>query len=347
MILFIKPFCTCLLHGSRLSALVCSSASETATSAAAAASPVATTTSSAASATAKAVVSLPISLMLVLLPITTILVTRLRLLLMMILLLLLLLLLHLHLRQIHLELLLRLGLRLHRRRLQRRGPLGVRAALALGPVRAEAREVKGAELAADVLLGADGPQRAEAHVVVRAGRQLGQRVDVQVEALLAVGAVAVAHEEVALGHAAEVVLVEELAGDALFAEAAQPVLADERVEAAGRVGGRLAVGDVALRAACAVGAAARLVGAANGPVDGEADLVGLAEEGGEGEGVRLRGVVEDRGGWAARYRRRRGGFCRHCSFWSGGVARACSGRRRCRYDYMVQLGVGRCIERCF
>lgn len=85
-----------------------------------------------------------------------------------------------------------------------------------------------------MLLAAIGAQGAEALVVVRAGRELGLGVDVQVEALVAVRAVAVPHEEVALGHLAQVVLVQELAALALLAERAQPVLAHERVVA--RVG---------------------------------------------------------------------------------------------------------------
>lgn len=102
----------------------------------------------------------------------------------------------------------------------------MRASLAGGAVGAEAGEVEEADAAADVFLGAAGAEGAEALVVVRAGRELGLRVDMEVEALLAVGAVAVAGEEVALGHLAEVVLVEELAVLALFAEAAEPVFAD-------------------------------------------------------------------------------------------------------------------------
>ena len=102
------------------------------------------------------------------------------------------------------------------------------AHLAVG---AEAGQVKGANLPPDVLLGAVGTEGAEAPLVVGAGRQLGGRVDVQIEALIAVGAVAVAHEEVALGHLAQVVLVQELARRALLAEAAQPVLAHQAVEA--------------------------------------------------------------------------------------------------------------------
>ena len=113
----------------------------------------------------------------------------------------------------------------------------------------------------------------------------------QVQALVAVGAVPVAHEEVALGHLAQVVLVQELAVLALLAEPPQPVLADERVEPA-RGGLRVGRG-VALGAAGAVGAVARLEGAADGAVGREADLVGLAEEKREAEVVDGAGVVED------------------------------------------------------
>lgn len=108
----------------------------------------------------------------------------------------------------------------------------MRPGLTLGPIRAEPSEVVRAQLPADVLLRAPRPQRAEPHIVVRAGRQPAHGVDVEIQALVAVGAVPVAHEEVALGHLAEVVLVQELAVLALLAQAAQPVLADEAVEAA-------------------------------------------------------------------------------------------------------------------
>lgn len=102
----------------------------------------------------------------------------------------------------------------------------------------------------------------------------------QVQTLLAVGAVAVAHEEVALGHLAQVVLVQKLTVLALFAQAAQPVLAHERVEPARRLllVPRAAVRDVPLGAARAVGAAAGLEGLADGAVGREADLVCLTEE---------------------------------------------------------------------
>lgn len=219
----------------------------------------------------------------------------------------------------------------------------MRAALALGSLRAEASEVKRAQLAPDVLLGANGAERAEAHVVVRAGRQLGHGVDVEVQALLAVGAVAVAHEEVALGHLAQIVLVQELAGDALFAQAAQPVLAHERVEPAGRVRRRLAVRDVPLRAPRAVGAAARLVGLADGPVHGQADLVCLAQEGGEAERVGAGCVVEDGGGWAVERRRRRGRFCRH----GGRACRRVRGDAFRRCAFVAATGrIGKGLSRC-
>lgn len=177
------------------------------------------------------------------------------------------------------------------RLLQIPSPLRVRAHLALGPVGAEPGEVEGTQLPPHVLLRAPGPKRAEAHVVVRARRQPAQRVDVQIQALVAVGAVPVAHEEVALGHLAQVVLVQELAVLALLAEAAQPVLADERVEPAR--GGLRVRRDVPLGAARAVGAVARLEGAAYGAVGGQADLVRSPEEGGEVEVVGRRRVVED------------------------------------------------------
>lgn len=82
--------------------------------------------------------------------------------------------------------------------------------------------------------------------------------------------------------------MQELALLALLAQAAQPVLAHQRVEPARRVLLLLllllravlgaAVRDVALGAPRAVGAAARLEGFAYRAVGGEADLVRLAEE---------------------------------------------------------------------
>lgn len=221
-------------------------------------------------------------------------------------------------------LLLLLLLRLQRRPFERATPFRMRT-LALGPVGTEPREVKLAQLPPHMLLGAVRTQRTKAHVVVRTRRQLGRRVDVQVQTLLPVGAVAVAHEEVALGHLAQVILVEEFAVLALLAQPAQPVLADEGVEPArglARLGGIL---DVALDAARAVGAGACLVGLADGAVGGEADLVGLAEEGREAEVVRLGRVVEDGGSGGGGG----GGDCAGCHDW-GRVWVVRLGRRKKR-----------------
>lgn len=89
--------------------------------------------------------------------------------------------------------------------------------------------------------------------------------------------------------------MQELAVFALLAEAAQPVLADERIQSARR---RLRVGrGMALGASGAIGAVACLEGAADGPVGREANLICLSEEGGEAEVVDGGRVVEDgRGG---------------------------------------------------
>lgn len=127
---------------------------------------------------------------------------------------------------------------------------------------AEASEVVGAHLLADMFLGAPGPERAEALLVMWAGWQLALGVDMQIQALVAVGAEAVAQEKVALGHLPQVELVQELAALALFAQATQPVLADERVERVAAILLAAAAwdGDVALGAACSEGAVAIDVG---------------------------------------------------------------------------------------
>lgn len=62
----------------------------------------------------------------------------------------------------------------------------MRSDLAVRPVGAEAREVVDAQLPPDVLLGAPGTQGAEAHVVVGAGWESAEGVNVQVETLIAV-----------------------------------------------------------------------------------------------------------------------------------------------------------------
>lgn len=141
-----------------------------------------------------------------------------------------------------------------------------------------------------MFLVASRAERAKSPVVMRTGGQFRLRVDVQVETLVAVGAVAVAHEEVALGHLAQVVLVQELARFSLLAEPAEPVLADQGAKtsvagAAGGLGGVGRSGDMALGAVGSEGTVAGLVGFADWSVGREGVLVGLLEKGGECEGV--------------------------------------------------------------
>lgn len=185
-----------------------------------------------------------------------------------------------------------LSLDLHRGLFQVLLPLGVGALLAVPAVGAEAGQEVGTQLLAHVLLGAAWAQGTEALVVVWARRQLALGVDVEVEALVAVAAEPVAQEEVALGHLAQVELVEELARLALLAQTAQPVLADQRIEgmaAAAFVLGAAGRGDVSLGAAGAHGTVAVAVCLTYGTVGWEAVEIGLLEEGGEREGGRLLG----------------------------------------------------------
>lgn len=189
-------------------------------------------------------------------------------------------------------------------------PPRMRALLTRRTVGAEAGEVARAQLAADVLLAAGGAQRTEALVVVGAGRQLGLGVDVQIQTLVAVAAVAVADEEVALGHLAQVVLVQELAALALLAQRAQPVLAHQRVVA--RVGARRRVGrHVPVRARRPQRTVPRYEGFAYRSVGGKAVAVGRAQERREAEAVARRLVLEDLlrelGGSRRRLGRRHGG----------------------------------------
>jgi hypothetical protein len=100
---------------------------------------------------------------------------------------------------------------------------------------------------------------------------------VLIHALIPVLTEAMAREVIALGHAAQVVFVQELASLALFAEAAHPVFADEAVE------GGLQV--VLVGAGVAERAVALDEGFAEGAGGGEAETVFAGEEGREGEGV--------------------------------------------------------------
>lgn len=115
----------------------------------------------------------------------------------------------------------------------------------------------------------------------------------EVEAFIAVAAEAIAQEKVALGHLAQVELVQELARLALLAESTKPVLANERVEgmttavllSAAAVGCR----DVPFRAARAQRAVAVIVGFAYWSVGGQAVEICLLEERRKGEEWRVLG----------------------------------------------------------
>ena len=111
-------------------------------------------------------------------------------------------------------------------------------------------------------------------------------MDVLVQALVAVGAGAVLAEVHALGHLAEVILVQEFAGLATLAQTAQPMLAYHAVPAT-----MLSVGVLVLvRTGAAEGAVALQICFADGTVGIEADSVFFAEEGGEGEVGDLEGL---------------------------------------------------------
>lgn len=219
----------------------------------------------------------------------------------------------------------------HGRLLQVRRVARVRL-LALRPLRAEAREVELAQRLPDVLLGAAGPQRAEAALVPRARREAGVRVDVEVETLVcgwdgmlafaqgkgraggghrtrrrtSIAAVPVPHEEVALGHLPQVVLVQELAALALLAQAAQPVLAHEVVEVA-----VVALRDMAVRARVAHGAVALEEGLACRPCVRDAESLRREEERAEGELVTRVLVLDDLLGQLVRARVGRERLCFH------------------------------------
>lgn len=71
-----------------------------------------------------------------------------------------------------------------------------------------------------------GSQRTEASHKPLTQRQSTLRVDMQIQTLVSVRAIPIPAKKVALWHFTQVVLVEKFAVIALFAEAAQPVLAD-------------------------------------------------------------------------------------------------------------------------
>ena len=173
----------------------------------------------------------------------------------------------------------------------------VRTLLALPPVGAKARKVELAQRPPDVLLAAALAQGAEALFVMRAGRQPGRRVDVQVVAVVPADAVAAAVVVGAFRPGADVVLVQVVALVALFAEALEPVLADEVV---------VVVIAVFVGAEVAERAETLTIRLADWSVGVEAEAVFAFEEVGEGEvvggeGLEVEGVlvVEVHGGCSA------------------------------------------------
>jgi hypothetical protein len=135
-------------------------------------------------------------------------------------------------------------------------------------------------------------QRTKPALIMRTRGAFPLRRNVLIHALIAVLAKSMAREIIALGHAPQVVFVQKLAGLALFAETAHPVLADEAVE------GRLHM--VLVRAGVAERAVALEERFAEGPGGGETEAVFAGEEWRECEGV-----VGVRWGW-----RTEGGFLR-------------------------------------
>ena len=96
----------------------------------------------------------------------------------------------------------------------------------LPPIRAEPRHIEATDgFPLDMSVFANRPQGTKTPLVMRTCGPLPLRRNVLVHAIIPVGAEAVPTEVVALGHLSEVVLVQELAGLALFAQAAHPMLA--------------------------------------------------------------------------------------------------------------------------
>lgn len=100
--------------------------------------------------------------------------------------------------------------------------------LAALPIRTKPGEIERAYRAPHMSLRAPWPERTEAPDIVLADGSPRLGVDVEVVAVVAAAAVP-AGEVRALGPGADVVFVQEVAGVALFAEALEPVLADEVV----------------------------------------------------------------------------------------------------------------------
>lgn len=96
----------------------------------------------------------------------------------------------------------------------------------LRAVRAEPSHVKLAQLPSNMALAAPWTFVAKTFVVLFAHGQLGAFLDMDVQALITILAVAVLIIELAFAHLSKVVLVEIITSISLLAQALQPMLAD-------------------------------------------------------------------------------------------------------------------------
>lgn len=156
------------------------------------------------------------------------------------------------------------------------------------PLGTKPRQIEPAKLPPHMSFTASRPLLAEAFIVVVAQGQPRLLLDMQIEALVAVLAVAVLVVELALAHLAEVVLMQVVAVVALHAQRFEPVLADVVVVLTPEVvvigGLLLRRGGVSIGASSAEGAVSGCEGGTDGRGGDEGVAVVAAEEGGEGEG---------------------------------------------------------------
>lgn len=155
-------------------------------------------------------------------------------------------------------------------------------------LRTEPRQIEFAKLPPHMPFTASRPLLTETFIVVLAQGQSRLLLDVQIEALIAVLAVAVLVVELALAHLAEVVLMQVVAVVTLHAQGFEPMLADvvvvltpEVVVAGGLL---LRRGGVSIWTSSAEGTVSGCEGGTDGCGGDEGVAVVAAEEGGEGEG---------------------------------------------------------------
>ena len=104
-------------------------------------------------------------------------------------------------------------------------PARMRPLLTLRPIRTKPSEIKRTQYFTDVFLAAIRPQRAKPLFVVRTRRKFRRRIDMQINAFVAIGAEKGARVIDAFLHLAQIVLMREIAAFALFTEPAKPMLA--------------------------------------------------------------------------------------------------------------------------